>query len=256
MGRSSKNSTSWTKCGQKSPRIGHQIKIPPPPTIQIQSRERTAIVADHHAVRIQHRDKFEDEPVPQLFCFFMVGYQEIDHSLHHPAGRRLAGMHARGHDHSEPVFQLRLGRCKVCDRYQIAGVARKGLAQFAPSKDVCASCRFLDRLQIPLEVGVRVRVALGYVHDVVIMRKIQQKGQRVVRPPPLRNSVLIVRGVRPRTLLGGEMTIRSMMRRGFIVMICSVPLPSVRFSNPPPHIVYIDFWCRFCLRCGKTESLP
>lgn len=39
-----------------------------PLAIQIDPRKRSAIVAMNHSIRVQHRDNFDDELIPQLFC--------------------------------------------------------------------------------------------------------------------------------------------------------------------------------------------
>ena len=55
-----------------------------PPTVQILANETTSVVPINYPVRIQHRDYFENEVVPQNLSFGLVTYQKVNNTFHHP----------------------------------------------------------------------------------------------------------------------------------------------------------------------------
>ena len=58
-----------------------------------------AVVAAHHAVGVEHGHQLEHEQVPQLGGPRVLGGDERQEAREHEAGRRLAGVDTRRHEH-------------------------------------------------------------------------------------------------------------------------------------------------------------
>lgn len=88
--------------------LNHRLGVPngrvcladhgPVLAVQVLAGQRAARVAHDDAVRIEHRDQFEDELVPQLFGDERVARYKVHQALHHPRGGRLAGVDTCRHN--------------------------------------------------------------------------------------------------------------------------------------------------------------
>lgn len=83
-----------------------------PLAVKVAPKQRAAVVAEDHAVRVEHRDYSEYEMFPQLGCLGGVREQHGQRAVKHEASLWLARVHPRG-DYNAPlgrvVFQVMEG---------------------------------------------------------------------------------------------------------------------------------------------------
>mmetsp|Transcript_108559 Transcript_108559/g.306029 ORF Transcript_108559/g.306029 Transcript_108559/m.306029 type:complete len:236 (-) Transcript_108559:1122-1829(-) len=89
-------------------------------------------------------------------------------------------MHARGDDHSPACLDGRRFAAEGGDRDQVASVPRKGFAKLPPPEPSAHVWEPLELLQILLEVGITVGIAMREVHHVAIVLESHCEGQCVV----------------------------------------------------------------------------
>lgn len=86
-----------------------------PLSVQVVSRQRGPVVADHHPVGVQHGHDLEDVLFAEELGVLVVAGQEFNHAFHDEAGLGLPGVHAAGDEYAFSLCELLLGGREVCD---------------------------------------------------------------------------------------------------------------------------------------------
>jgi hypothetical protein len=136
-----------------------------PLPIQVHAGQVAPVVAVDHPVDIQHGHNLDDEVLPQGSGDGRVRHQIVDDVLDEVAGHGLARVHPGRQENA--LLLLPIG--EVPDNHIVAVVARDGLAQSLPLHPVPQGGVGLQRPQVPLQLRVRVRVAVGDVDRVIVV---------------------------------------------------------------------------------------
>jgi hypothetical protein len=100
-----------------------------PLAIEVLANQRAPVVAYYYSVRVQHRNNFEHIIVSQELSFFIVTYQELYHSLHHPAGIRFSRVDSCGEDDCLSYSYVLGDAAEVGHDKHVYIVSRKRLAE-------------------------------------------------------------------------------------------------------------------------------
>ena len=147
--------------------------------VQVESCEAAPVVADDDAVWVEHRDDFENKDIPQLLGLPLVAKQKLDYAFHDEGAVALSWVHPGADDDALAIRYLVLRRQEIGDDEHLARIARPCLAQGSPPKPVFSVGRKANPLEEHDAIGVRVRVAVGEVHLVLVVLELYAEGQRV-----------------------------------------------------------------------------
>ena len=107
-----------------------------PLTVEVEPTQRGSVVADQHAVGVEHRNYFEHKIVSQVPSNVVVGNQELKDSLDDKRGVALSGVDSRADDDGSPLSDFLGSGAKVSDDGHFAVVARNGFAHDGLSDSV------------------------------------------------------------------------------------------------------------------------
>ena len=100
-----------------------------PLTIQVQSRQRTPIIANYNTVWVKHRNNFKHEVVSQILGSFIIWDQVLQSPLHHKTCIWFAWMHPwRQNDSSSQSNQFG-PRLEIGDDNHLTIIASYGFGQ-------------------------------------------------------------------------------------------------------------------------------
>jgi hypothetical protein len=67
-----------------------------PSTVEVHAQQAAAVIAENHAVWVEHRDNLDDELGTDLLSFRVAGQQKVDEALDHVGGLTLTRVNSRG----------------------------------------------------------------------------------------------------------------------------------------------------------------
>mmetsp|Transcript_4423 Transcript_4423/g.6484 ORF Transcript_4423/g.6484 Transcript_4423/m.6484 type:complete len:273 (-) Transcript_4423:1520-2338(-) len=151
-----------------------------PPSVQIAACERTPVVTVDHTVWVEHWYNFENELIPQHFCFSVVRIrQEEEHSSHHPRANDFSRVNTSGDDDGFLRFHDFV-LIFLSDGEHLAVVARQRLTEDLPLEYFSALRVLFDFVQVMTEIGIGIRVREGEVDGVIVMLKLVTEAHRIV----------------------------------------------------------------------------
>ena len=141
---------------------------PNPLSVKVLPNQRTSVIADDNAIRIQHGYDFEDIRVSQVLSFVIVANQELNNALHHPGSVALTWMNSCCENNRLSNCDLFRDTRKISNNKHINIIPRKTLTKHSfPNFILILKCTgFVHELA---QVCVTVWVAMSEINSVVIM---------------------------------------------------------------------------------------
>lgn len=153
--------------------MGPPARVEPLP-VEVVSHTGAPVIAEKHAIGVDHRDDAEDEVVAEEPCVGVVADEEEEEAVADEGGGGLPGVHAGRDEHHALGLPFVGQRLRRGDGEEVDPPVLGGAAQQLAGEEVEALG--LEVGQDPLEVRVRVGEAVCEVVDVVL--PIEGEGER------------------------------------------------------------------------------
>mmetsp|Transcript_21458 Transcript_21458/g.50481 ORF Transcript_21458/g.50481 Transcript_21458/m.50481 type:complete len:317 (-) Transcript_21458:2470-3420(-) len=160
-----------------------------PLSVEVVSTETASIVAHDHPVGVQHWHSQKHKSQPQLTSNGVRRAEEVQDAFHHPGGTGLSRVHSCSEEHTPAAAELLVvvvrWRLVVnqmpplrtllrprCDSDDLAGVARKSLAQSGPFDVLTTLGAGGELLQVQQQLRHGVRIVVSQVAAIVLVFKL------------------------------------------------------------------------------------
>ena len=154
-----------------------------PLPVEICSWQVAAVVSDDDTVDVEHGDDFEDEVLAKHAGCGAVANQEVDYVLYDETWHCLAWVDSGG---QYDCFLLLIGGLTDSKIVATMDITKKILiprlcqAQELALEPILFHRIHLNRPQIPLQMSIRIRIAMGNQHVIIIMLKFYGKRETAV----------------------------------------------------------------------------
>ena len=73
-------------------------------TVEVVATHGCSVVAHNYAVRVRHRDNFEDYSLSEIYCVRLIRHYEIQETLHNKGGISFSRVYSAANDYVLLIF--------------------------------------------------------------------------------------------------------------------------------------------------------